>query len=105
RPVRQRDEARARRSSRRDDDVGGFAVGARTALDSPRRWRPAFTLGDAFGSGDSNARHGEDTAFRQTGLHRNNDRFLGVDRFHYYGELARPELSNLHIVTASVGWR
>src|SRR5262249_14730896 len=55
--------------------------------------------------GDSNARRGEDTAFRQTGLQRNNDRFLGVDRFRYYGELLRPELSNLHIVTAALGYR
>ena len=104
-PVNKRDETHERLSSRRHHDVGGFAIDARTTLESPLRWRPAFTLGYAFGSGDSNARHGEDTAFRQTGLHRNNDRFLGVDRFHYYGELARPELSNLHIVTASVGWR
>ncbi|TMB47781.1 MAG: hypothetical protein E6J55_00055, partial [Deltaproteobacteria bacterium] len=104
-PASKRDQTHERLSSRRHHDVGGFAIDARMTLESPLRWRPAFTLGYAFGSGDSNARRGEDTAFRQTGLHRNNDRFLGVDRFHYYGELVRPELSNLHVVTASVGYR
>ncbi len=46
---------------------------------------------------------GADTAFRQTGLEDNNSRFSGVDRFRYYGELLRPELTNLHILTAAVG--
>jgi len=43
--------------------------------------------------------------FRQTGLQRDRARFLGVDRFRYYGDLLRPELSNLHIFTAALGSR
>ena len=104
-PPSKSDPTHERLASRGHHDVGGFAIDARTTLASPLRWRPAFTLGYAFGSGDSNARHGEDTGFRQTGLQRDNDRFLGVDRFRYYGELVRPELANLHVVTAAIGYR
>lgn len=66
--------------------------------------KPAFTLGYAQGSGDDSVKDGTDSAFRQTGLHNNKWRFFGVNRFRYYGELTRPELSNLGIVTAAVGW-
>ena len=34
----------------------------------------------------------------------NNGRFRGVNRFRYYGELLRPELSNLRISTLSLGY-
>jgi hypothetical protein len=36
-------------------------------------------------------------------LQDNNNRFNGVDRFRYYGEILRPELANLHIGTVSAG--
>lgn len=65
---------------------------------------PSFTLGFARGSGDRNNGTGTDTAYRQTGLQDNNAKFRGVDRFRYYGELLRPELSNLDIYTLSVGF-
>ena len=45
-----------------------------------------------------------DTGFRQTGLQDNSDKWLGVDNFRYYGELFDPELSNMHILTASLGF-
>ena len=35
----------------------------------------------------------------------NRDRFLGVDVFRVYGELVRPDLSNLHIFTGALGCR
>ncbi len=44
-----------------------------------------------------------DGTFRQTGLQDKNARWGGVDRFRYYGELFRPELSNLHVLTAAIG--
>jgi hypothetical protein len=89
----------------------GFDVGATWEIPLPGR--PAFTLGYALGSGD---REGKDLAkrdeqrirdrsFRQTGLQDDNARFRGVDRFKYYGELLDPELSNLHIGTAALGYR
>jgi hypothetical protein len=66
-------------------------------------WHPTFTLSYALGSG-GNA-EGEDRSFRQTGLQENNNKFNGVDRFRYYGELLRPELSNLRLITAAAGLR
>jgi alginate production protein len=104
-PTNKHDPTHERLSARSHHDVRGFAIDSRVTLESPLPRQPAITLGYAFGSGDPNARHGQDTGFRQTGLHANNDRFLGVDRFRYYGELVEPELSNLHIVTASLGYR
>ena len=61
--------------------------------------RRSFSLG----SGDQDPDEGPNRAFRQTGLHDNNGRFRGVDRFRYYGELLRPELSNLEIQQVALG--
>ena len=66
---------------------------------------PNFTLGYAFGSGDGNPADNTNTAFRQTGLQSNETRFGGVVQFKLYGEALDPELSNLQIFTAGVGFR
>jgi hypothetical protein len=63
----------------------------------PGNARPTVWFGWASGSGDGNTDDGVDRAFRQTGLQENKARFGGVKRFHYYGELFRPELSNLAV--------
>lgn len=63
--------------------------------------RPTLTFSYAYGSGADSA----DGTFRPTGINDNNGKFNGVDRFRYYGELSRPELSNLRIVTAALGFR
>jgi hypothetical protein len=99
------DPGHDRLSSRSRHHVAGFAFDARATWATPAPARPALTLGYAFGSGDSNAKRGVDTGFRQTDLQSNRYRFLGVDRFRYYGELLRPELANLHIFTAALGIR
>lgn len=65
----------------------------------------SMTLGYAYGSGDDDPTDGTDGAFRQTGLQDNNDKFAGVTSFRYYGELVDPELSNLGILTAGIGFR
>lgn len=65
--------------------------------------RPSFTLGQAWASGDGDGSDGIDHTFRQTGLHNNKWRYHGVNRFRYYGELLRPELSNLTVTTAGIG--
>lgn len=65
--------------------------------------RPSLTLGHAWSSGDGNTGDSVDHAFRQTGLHNNKWRYHGVNRFRYYGELMRPELSNLAISTVGLG--
>src|SRR5439155_7306908 len=97
--------ARAVVSSRPTRDVSGFAFDARGTWATRAPARPALTLGYAFGSGDSNARRGVDTGFRQPDVFKNRDRFLGADVFRIYGEIVRPNLSNLHIVTGSLGYR
>jgi hypothetical protein len=85
--------------------VSGWATDLGATLRLPTRHRPAFTLGYAFGSGDAEEMGRSSRAFRQTGLQDNNGKFRGVDRFRYYGELFDPELSNLHVVTAALGFR
>ena len=87
----------------------GFDLGATWETRLPGR--PSLTLGYAMGSGDVRSdspkvddQKSNDHSFRQTGLQDNNDRFRGVDRFKYYGELLKPELSNLRIATAALGF-
>jgi alginate production protein len=95
----------------RNDDLGrhpdllgyGFDVGATYVLDAPLE--PSFTLGFAYGSGDSDLDDGTDHNFRQTGLQDNSDAFNGIASFNYYGEVFDPELSNLSILTAGLGIR
>ena len=86
-------------------DVYGLAVDAGITWKTRWPWQPSLTLGYAMGSGDHDLKDGTDWSFRQTGLQDNNGKFRGVDRFKYYGELLRPELSNLHILTTSLGLR
>lgn len=71
------------------------------------RWQTPwnFTLSFARGSGDDNFADNKDTSFRQTGLNNNNAKFRGVNRLRYYGELLRPDLSNLEIFTLGFGVR
>ncbi len=67
----------------------GWALDLGLSWEVPILWKPSLIMGYAIGS----------RQFRQTGLQDNNDRFGAISRFRYYGELLRPELSNLHIWT------
>jgi alginate production protein len=78
----------------------GYDVGASVEL--PFKFKPYLTLGYARGSGDKRP-GGRDTRFRQTGLHNNNGKFRGLSRFRYYGEVLRPNLSNIAISTVALG--
>lgn len=89
----------------RRNDVSGFGLDAGLSWQTALPGEPAFTLGYAYGSGDGDTGDGSDRNFRQTGLHNNKWRFFGVNRFRYLGEVLRPELSNLHILTAAAGMR
>ncbi len=82
--------------------VRGSALDVGASWTLPMKWEPTLTLGYARGSGGSG--DGVDRAYRQTGLHANKWRFRGVNRFRYYGELLRPELSNLGITTLALGF-
>jgi len=59
----------------------------------------------AFGSGDRDPNDGVDRRFRQTGIQENRFQYGGVSRFKYYGESLNPELSNVGIATAAVGFK
>jgi hypothetical protein len=78
-----------------DQAVRGSAIDAGVMWTLPGAWRPTFTAAYARG----------DRGYRQTGLQENKARFRGVNRFRYYGELLRPELSNLEIRTLAFGFR
>lgn len=84
-------------------DVSGWGVDVGVTWDARRRFWPRVTLGYAWGSGDGSPGK-TDRTFRQTGIQDNNGKFRGVDRFKYYGEVFRPELSNMHITTVGLGF-
>jgi hypothetical protein len=83
-------------TSRRKQRVRGWAVDVGGRWESQLPGEPIFTLGHAIGSGDKNPDGGTDRAFRQTGLQSNDE------EFRTYGELLRPELSNLSIPVLAV---
>lgn len=88
-------------------DVSAWAFDLGTTWETRWRAEPRFTFGFAMGSGDSDPREdapGTSANFRQTGIGDNNGKWRGVNRFRYYGELLRPELSNLQITTFAVGF-
>jgi hypothetical protein len=84
--------------------VRGWALDGGLSWETKFPLRPTLSMGYALGSGDKNSNDGINRNFRQTGLHDNNNRFNGVDRFRYYGELYRPELSNIKILTGAFGF-
>lgn len=81
------------------------------ALDLGLNWqtslpgRLTFTAGYAVGSGDDDPDDGVDGNYRQSGMQDNDDKFRGVTGFRYYGDLLRPELSNIAITTFAAGFR
>jgi hypothetical protein len=83
--------------------VKGWAFDAGASLELPLKFEPYLTLAYARGSGDRNRGAGTDRAFRQTGLQNNNGKFRGLSRFRYYGEVLRPNLSNISIATVALG--
>ena len=85
-------------------NVNGWAFDLGATWIAPFAFDPRFTVGYAKGSGDKNDDDPADRAFRQTGLNGNAPGFGGVQSFRGYGLLLDPELSNLAIVTAGVGW-
>lgn len=85
-------------------DVEGWGLDLGVTLEPPARHVPRLTLAYAEGSGDDDPADGTDHAFRQTGIHNNNGKFRGESRFRYYGEVLRPQLSNLRIGTVAAGW-
>jgi hypothetical protein len=83
-------------ASRSSRQVRGWAVDVGARWNSELPGRPLFTVGYARGSGDKSPERGADRSFRQTGLQSNDE------EFRTYGELLRPELSNLSIPVLAV---
>lgn len=80
----------------------GVDVGAAWRFDLP--YRPYVAFGAAWGSGDANGGDAIDRNFRQSDVQENKARLFGLTRYNYYGEAFDPELSNMRILTAVVGF-
>lgn len=72
-----------------------------------RGWplRPGVSLSAARGSGDDEGGDGVSREFRQPGYEDNSSRVWGLGSFRHFGEALDPELSNLEVLTATVGVR
>lgn len=84
----------------------GFDGSVTALLDN--KMQTALTLKYAYGSGDNSSNgSGTNNAFRQTGLHGNSSRspfVLTNETTRNYGEVFRPELSNIHILNAGINF-
>jgi len=67
--------------------------------------RPNVSVGAAMGTGDLDSSDNVSNEFRQTGYEDNSARLWGLGRYKNFGEVLDPELSNIRILTASVGLR
>jgi alginate production protein len=82
-------------------DVSGWAFDASADIPLPQI-NPLIHLGYAYGSGDNNTT-GTDHAFHQTGLQGNYSQIGALSQnTDNYGTVLRPELSNIHIISAGV---
>jgi alginate production protein len=85
--------------------VRGHGLDVRAAYSfGALRWRPRFILGYARGSGDGDLDDNTDRSHRQTGLQGNEARLGGLAKYKYYGEALDPELSNIGILSAGIGF-
>ena len=87
----------------REIDGYGGDVGLYYVVPAPLK--VTLAGGFAYGTGDGDLSDGVDGNFRQTGLQDNSGRFRGLTNFNIYGELFDPELSNMAIYTAGLGFR
>lgn len=85
------------------NDVAGWALDAELDVPVPVLTEPVLILGYAFGSGDDDLTDNTDHAFRQTGLDGNTSRpGTSSGSVHNYGSILRPDLTNIHILTAGL---
>lgn len=84
--------------------VLGWAYDVGTSIELPLSFRPVITFARARGSGDRPGTPGINGSFRQTGLHSNDSKYRGLGRFRSYGEVLRPDLSNIRVTTLALGF-
>ncbi len=96
-------------SSAQDEiaSIRDIDVSAGYALDFGGVWKTAddnwgFAANYAFGSGDSSADNRQ-SSYRQPSVAINKGSLFGDQRYRIYGELLRPELSNLQLLSFSMG--
>lgn len=89
----------------RQRDVSAWAFDGTVNLDPASEGGIIFTAGYAFGSGDGDPTSGTNNAFRQSDMQGSSSR-IGLERQQQknYGEVLRPELSNLHILMVGAGY-
>ena len=85
------------------EDISGYAFDVGVLYNLENQYRPAFSLSYAYGSGKPDSANVQ--GYRQTGYQDNNAKLGGVTSVRYYGELLRPELANLAVLTASAAFR
>lgn len=85
-----------------NQDVSAWAFDGGVVIDPGQQGGPVGILGYAYGSGDNGG--GTDNEFRQTDIQGTSSR-TGIERQQQknYGEVFRPELSNIHILNAGLG--
>lgn len=86
-----------------DRDVFGWGFDGSINIELDTPLEPTLTVGYAYGSGDDG--NGDNNAFRQTGLEGNTSispAGRASSALRNYGEVLRPELSNLHIVNTGI---
>jgi alginate production protein len=98
-------ELMAVRGHEGDTDIRGYGFDAMLIRSFDLPYKPALSAGLAFGSGDDTPGDGTLNEFRQTGFQDNDGRLAGLNKFRFYGEAIKPELSNLRIFTLGAGIR
>lgn len=84
-------------------DVMGWAFDGDINMTLALPLAPTLVFGYAYGSGDDG--RGQDTSFHQPDLRGNSSRQGdSTGASHNYGEALRPDLTNLHIVKAGIGF-
>lgn len=81
--------------------IQGFGADMGVNFIAKKLPRPYGMIALAYGSGADGK--SQDTAFRQSGLQGNSDKFGGISRYNYYGEVFKPELSNRMIASVGLG--
>jgi TPR repeat protein len=89
-----------------DRNVMGWGMDTAVVLHMDAPLSPSLTFGYAFGSGDDDTTgRGDNHAFRQTDLEGNSSRRPNAESSfasRNYGEVLRPELSNIHVLQTGV---